>query len=121
MNGKGRSQGKAGGTLLSTVCVCVCVCVCAQLCLTVCNPMDCSHQAPLFMTFFRARILEWVAKHWRQVYWSRFPFPTSGDLPNLGLKPESFASPALAGGFLTTSITWETPSTQLDNPLTNSD
>ena len=55
-------------------------------------------------------------KHWRQVYWNRVPFPTPGDLLNLGLKPASLASPALADGFLTT---WKTPSTQLDNPLTN--
>jgi len=38
----------------------------------------------------------------RQEYWSGLPFPTSGDLPNPGIKPESFASPALAGGFFTT-------------------
>ena len=34
----------------------------------------------------------------RQEYWSRLPFPSSGDLPDPGIKPES---PALAGGFLT--------------------
>ena len=37
----------------------------------------------------------------RQEYWSRLPFPTSGDLPNPKIKPESFASPALAGRFFT--------------------
>ena len=30
------------------------------------------------------------------------PFPPSGDLPELGIKPESPASPSLAGGFFTT-------------------
>ena len=35
----------------------------------------------------------------RQEYWSGFPFPTPGDLPNPGTEPESLASPALAGGF----------------------
>ena len=35
----------------------------------------------------------------RQEYWSGFPFPSPGDLPNPGIKP---ASPALAGGFFTT-------------------
>ena len=40
----------------------------------------------------------------RQEYWSEVPFPTSRDLPDLGIKP---ASPALAGRFFTTSTTWE--------------
>ena len=46
----------------------------------------------------QTRILEWVA------------CPPPGDLPNQGIKPESLESPvslALAGGFFTTSITWE--------------
>ena len=34
--------------------------------------------------------------------WSRLPFPPSGDLPDPGPEPASPASPALAGGFLTT-------------------
>ena len=34
----------------------------------------------------------------RQEYWSRLPFPSSGDLPNSGIKPKS---PALAGRFFT--------------------
>ena len=33
--------------------------------------------------------------------WSELPFPPPGDLPNLGIKPASLASPALAGGFFT--------------------
>ena len=43
-------------------------------------------QAPLCMGFSR------------QEYWSRLPFPSQGDLPNLGMEP---ASPALAGRFFT--------------------
>ena len=35
------------------------------------------------------------------------PFPTPGDLPNLGIKRASLMSPALAGRFFTTSATWE--------------
>ena len=31
--------------------------------------------------------------------------PSSGDLPHPGIKPVSLASPALAGGFFTTSAT----------------
>ena len=37
------------------------VCLVAQPCLTLCDPMDCSHQAPLSMGLLQARILEWVA------------------------------------------------------------
>ena len=35
--------------------------------------------------------------------------PSSRDLPNRGIRPESFKSPALAGRFFTPSTTWETP------------
>jgi len=34
-----------------------------------------------------------------QEYWSGLPFPSPGDLPDPGIKPESSA---LAGGFFTT-------------------
>ena len=43
----------------------------------------------------------------RQEYWSGVPFPTPGDLSDLGIKPKSLVSLALAGGFFTTSATWE--------------
>ena len=43
----------------------------------------------------------------RQQVWSRVPFPSPGDLPNLGIKPPSPASPALAGRFFTYWATWE--------------
>ena len=33
--------------------------------------------------------------------------PPPGDLPDPGIKPVSLMSPALAGGFFTTSATWE--------------
>ena len=38
----------------------------------------------------------------RQEYWSGFPVPPPGDLPDPGVKPTSLVSPALAGRFLTT-------------------
>ena len=41
-----------------------------QLCLTLVTPWTVTHQAPLFMGFSR------------QVYWSRWPFPSPGDLPD---------------------------------------
>ena len=43
----------------------------------------------------QARTLEWVA------------MPSPGDLPDPGIKPASLTSSALAGGFFTTSATWE--------------
>ena len=60
-------------------------------------PWTVACQAPLFMEFSR------------QEHWSMLPFPTPGDLPDLGLERASLASPALAGGFFTTSTTWEAP------------
>ena len=54
---------------------------------TLCNPMNCSRQAPLFMRFSR------------QEYWSGSPFLPPRDFPNPRLKPPPLASPALAGGF----------------------
>ena len=42
----------------------------------------------------------------RQEYWSGLPFPSSGHLPNPGIKP---ASPALAGGFFTSKTTFGKP------------
>ena len=43
----------------------------------------------------------------RQEYWSGLPCPPPGDLTNPGMDPDSLTSPALAGGFFTTSATWE--------------
>ena len=38
----------------------------------------------------------------RQEYWSGFPFPTPGDLPDPGIEPISPASPTPADRFFTT-------------------
>ena len=54
-----------------------------------------AHQAPLSMGFSR------------QEHWSGLPFPPPGDLPDPGIEPASLAAPVLAGGFFTTSATWE--------------
>ena len=48
-------------------------------------------QAPLSMGFCRQR------------YWNRLPFPPPRDLPDPGIKPTSFRSPALADRFFTTT------------------
>ena len=63
-----------------------------QLCVTL---WTVAHQAPLSMGFSR------------QEYWSGLPWPPPGDLPDPGTEPVSLTSPALAGGFFTTSATWE--------------
>ena len=43
----------------------------------------------------------------RQEYRSGLPFPPSGYISNPGIEPVSLMSPALAGGFFTTSATRE--------------
>ena len=53
--------------------------------------MDYSLPGSFVHGILQARILEWVAN-----YWSELPFPILGDLPDPGIKPMSFASPALA-------------------------
>ena len=61
-----------------------------QLIATLCTV---AYQAPLSMGFSR------------QEYWSGLPCLPPGDLPNPGLEPMSHMSPALVGGFFTTSAT----------------
>ena len=46
----------------------------------------------------------------RQEYWSGLPCPPPGDVPNPGIESMSLMSPALAGGFFTTSASWEAQS-----------
>ena len=57
------------------------------------SPWTVARQAPLSMGFSR------------QEYWSGLPFPE--DLPDPRIQPTSLTSPTLAGGFFTTSATWE--------------
>ena len=79
----------------------VLLCVCAKLlqqCPTLCDLKDCSLPVPLFMKFSR------------QTHWSGWPCPPPGGLPESGIEPVSFMSPALAGGFFTTGTIWEAQS-----------
>ena len=69
--------------------LCMSTCVLSLSHSQLCDPMDCSPQAPLSMGFPR------------QEYWG-LPFPSPGDLPDLGIKPEASVAPALAGRFFTT-------------------
>ena len=54
-----------------------------------------------------------------QVYWSGLPCPSSGALPDPRITLESPTSPALAGGFFTTSATWEALSLLFIVPILN--
>ena len=68
---------------------------CAQLLSHIClfaTPWIIACQAPLSMEFSR------------QEYWSGLSFPSPARLPDPWIKPTSHA---LAGGFFTTSATWE--------------
>ena len=56
----------------TTTCRC---CSVAKSRLTLCDPMDCNHQAPLSMGF------PW------QEHWSGLLLPLPGDLPDPGIKP----------------------------------
>ena len=49
-----------------------------------------------------------------QEYWSGWPYPLSGDLPDPGIKPMSLISLALAGRFFTSSTTWEAQDMHID-------
>ena len=73
-------------------------CVCAKLLQLLPGSLTLltvASQAPLSMGFSR------------QEYWSGLPCSSAGDLSNLGIEPVSLTCPALAGGFFTTSATWE--------------
>ena len=68
------------------------MCMCNQSCLTLCDPMK-VHQVSLSMEFIRLE------------YWGGLPFLSPGDLPDSGIETASLVSPALTGGFITTSAT----------------
>ena len=52
----------------------------------------------------------------RQEYWSGLPFPSPGDLLNPRVEPASLISPALAGEFFITRVTWEVQPKWEGNP-----
>ena len=58
-----------------------------QSCPALATPWTIVHQSP-----------QPIGLSWQE-YWSGLPFPAPGDLPDLGIEPES---PALADGFFTT-------------------
>ena len=62
-------------------------------------------------------VTPWAVAYWapmsmgfsKQEYWSGLPCLPPGDLPDPGIEPVSLTSPALAGGFFTSSTTRSTP------------
>ena len=58
-------------------------------------PRTVARQAPLSMGFSK------------QEYWGGLPCLPSGELPHPRIQSTSLVSPALTGGFFTTSATWE--------------
>ena len=80
--------------------MCVYICVCVLSCFShvqlFVTSWAVAHQPPLSMGFSR------------QEYWSGLSYFPPGDLPDPETDPMSLKSPALAGGFFTTSATWET-------------
>ena len=68
-----------------------------KLCPALWDSMDCSPPSSSVHGILQTGTLEWVA------------MPSSRDLPDLGIKPTSPLSPALAGRLFTTSATWEAP------------
>ena len=68
-----------------------------------------AHQATLSMGFSR------------QEYWSGLSCPPPGDLPHPGIEPGSLMSPALAGGFFTTTTKQIFDQEILDWNVTGSD
>ena len=71
--------------------------------LTLCDPVDCSPPGFSVHGILQARILEWIAilGFSRQEYWSGLPFPSPGDLPNLGIESRS---PALQADSLLSEL-----------------
>ena len=86
-------------------CVCMCACLLSHSVMSdsFVSPhdrMDCSPPGSSSMGFSR------------QEYWSGLPCSSPRDPPDPGIKPESLASPAWAGGFFSTRATWEALSLQ---------
>ena len=76
---------------------CMCARLVAKLCLTLCDPMDCSPPGSSVHRILQARRLEWVA----------MPSSRGSSRPK-DPTHVSYVS-YFAGGFFTTSATWEAP------------
>ena len=65
------------------------------ICVWLCDPMNCSSPGSFVLGILQSRILDGLL------------FLTPGDRHDSVIEPESLKSPALAGGFFTTSTTLE--------------
>ena len=83
---KAKHSATHGPGIQKTMC---CVCLVTQSCPTFATPQIVACQVPLSMGFSR------------QEYWSGLPFPSPGDLPDLGIEPRS---PALQADFFPTEL-----------------
>ena len=89
------------------------MCPCAkslQSCPTLCDPMDvlhCSKGGPRGSLRTEAHQASLSLRFSRQEYWSGLPCRPPGYLPYPVMESLSLTSPALAGGSLITSATWE--------------
>ena len=98
---KSKNRGKGNEPLdasykflhLSQIAVAAICCLAAKSCPTVATPWTVARQAPLSMGFSR------------QEHWNGLPCPPPGDLLDPGIGSKSLISPALTGGFFTTSTT----------------
>ena len=77
------------------------------LVMNACLPGCVWNATPRSLSPLERNIVSMEVSRWK--YWSGLPCPPSGDLPDPGIKPVSPLSPALGGGFFTTSATWEAP------------
>ena len=88
-------QGGWNFTVALLCCMCVRVCEVLSHIRLSAAPRAVARRARLSMGFSR------------QEDRSGLPCSPPGDLPHPGIEPESLQSPALAGGFFTTTATWE--------------
>ena len=76
---------------------------CGVITTGVCVRAQLLQSCPIFVTLwaiaFQASLFVGFS---RQEYWSGFPFPSPGDLPDPGIEPAFPVSPALASRFFTT-------------------
>ena len=84
--------------------MCVCVCVCEREGESVCVCVQSHSHVWLFVTSGTVAHQALLSMEFpRQEYWSWLPFPTPGDLPNLGIEHASLLYPTLAGRSFTTA------------------
>ena len=103
------------------MCVCViCMCVYTHTHTHTCMCMlSCFSHVQLFATLWTIACQAPLSMGFsRQEDWSGLPCPPLGDLPDPGIKSTSLTSPALAGGFFTTRVTWEAVHTYTHTPHT---